>query len=256
MVLFRLSIKGISFLLLFFVISACSQSKTPNTVLDNNDVSEIDRFEITNRKIFKFNKGLDDHLVKPVANAYKSITPEVVDIGISNFFANLDDVGNAFNNLLQYKPGPALIDTERVLFNSTIGLAGFFDVASSLGMDKHNEDFGQTLAHWGVNSGPYVMLPFFGPSTIRDAAAKFSIDSFTNPTHYHNESLAFFALDKLDQRADFFDDEEAFKDISDDQYSALRDLWLQRRKTLIRDGKIDEEEQSDLIDELEDLEDE
>jgi len=251
--------KGVLFLALSFFLAACSQSKYPSSaskVGGDARESNIDRFEGINRRVFKFNAGLDKRLVKPVATAYKAITPEVVDIGVSNFFSNLGDVGNAINNLLQLKPGPALIDTERLLFNSTIGIGGLIDVASALGMEKHDEDFGQTLAHWGVKSGPYVMLPFLGPSTVRDATAKVTVDNLTNPTHYHEESLAFSALKTLDKRADIFTDEEAFKDISDDKYSALRDLWLQRRASLIRDGKVDEKEQSDLFDELESLDDE
>ena len=123
-------------------------------------------------------------------------------------------------------------------------------------IERYEEDFGQTSAHWGVESGPYVMLPFLGPSTVRDATAKLTIDSLTNPANYHEQSLALFALDKIDQRAGFFTDEEAFKGISDDSYAALRDLWLQRRSVLVNDGKVSEEEQSNLIDELESLDDE
>jgi len=251
---FNVQIKRILLLFLAVFLTACSQSN--NTSINSSSIANIDPYEKANRRIFKFNAGLDVFLVKPVAKAYKAVTPEIVDNSVSNFFNNLDDVGSAVNSLLQAKPGPALMDTGRVLFNSTMGLGGLFDVASAFGMERYKEDFGQTLAHWGVESGPYVMLPFFGPSTVRDTTAKFTIDSLTNPSHYHDESLALFALDKLDQRADLFNDEEAFKDISDDPYSALRDLWLQRRESLIRDGKIDEKEQSDLIDELESLEDE
>ena len=191
-----------------------------------------------------------------MAKVYKKVTPEIVDHSVSNFFNNLDDVGSAVNSLLQAKPGPALMNTERVVFNSTLGLGGLFDVASVLGMERYDEDFGQTLAHWGVKSGPYVMLPFFGPSTVRDATAKFTVDGLLNPINYHDEKLAFTALRLLDKRADIFNDEEAFKHMSEDQYSALRDLWLQHRTSEIRDGEGDEQEQSDLIDELEALDDE
>jgi len=250
----KVTSRGIFLLTLSLFLTACSHQS--NQLGNATSASGIDRYESVNRRIFKFNGGLDKFLIKPVAKAYKIITPEVVDKGVTNFFSNLGDVGNAINNLLQLKPGPALVDTERVLFNSTVGIGGLFDVASALGMEKHDEDFGQTLAHWGVKSGPYVMLPFLGPSTVRDATAKLTIDNLSNPAHYHEESLAFFALKKLDQRADVFADEEAFKELSDDQYSALRDLWLQRRASLIRDGKVDEKEQSDLIDELESLDDE
>ena len=251
-------IKVISLTFLFLLFTACSQSKVSPihspVPQDNGQAVDVDPYQDANRKIFGFNKALDDHLLKPVAKFYRVITPEIVDNSVSNFFSNLDDVGNAFNNILQLKPGEALIDTERFLFNSLVGIGGLFDVSSIMGMEKHDEDFGQTLAHWGVESGPYVMLPLLGPSTVRDAVAKLSIDRLTSPTHYHKESLAFTALDKLDQRADLFLDEEAFENISDDQYSALRDLWLQRRASLISDGKVEMQEHSDLIDELEALE--
>lgn len=254
------SIKVISLTFLFLLLTSCSQSKissiSSSVLQDNTQMVDIDPYKGVNSKIFNFNKGLDDHFLKPVAKFYKVVTPEIVDNSITNFFSNLDDVGNAFNNILQLKPGEALIDTERFLFNSLVGIGGLFDVASIMGMEKHDEDFGQTLAHWGVGSGPYVMLPLLGPSTVRDAIAKLSIDRLTSPTHYHKESLAFTVLDKLDQRADLFLDEEAFKNISDDQYSALRDLWLQRRASLISDGKVEMQEHSDVIDELEALDNE
>jgi phospholipid-binding lipoprotein MlaA len=247
---------SITFIASILLLSACSQTNSiPTNAKSASLDSNSDPYEKTNRRIFKFNAGLDIFLVKPVAKAYKTITPDIVDNGVSNFFNNLDDVGSAINSLLQFKPGPALMDTERVLFNSTVGLGGLFDVASTFGIERYEEDFGQTLAHWGVGSGPYVMLPFLGPSTVRDATAKLTVDRLTNPTSYHDESLAFTAFKLLDKRADLFNDEEAFKDISDDPYSALRDLWLQRRTSEIRDGKEDEQEQSDLIDELESLED-
>jgi len=244
----------ILFVSLVLFLSACSQSNHLSS--NSSSASNFDPYEQTNRRIFRLNTGLDKVLVKPMAKVYKAVTPEVVDNSVSNFFNNLDDVGSAFNSLLQLKPRRALADSERVLLNSTFGVAGLFDVATVFGIERYEEDFGQTMAHWGVKSGPYLMLPFFGPSTVRDASAKFTVDGLTNLANYHDESLAFTALNLLDKRADLFNDEEAFKNISNDQYSALRDLWLQRREALIRDGKIDEKEQSDLIDELESLEDE
>jgi phospholipid-binding lipoprotein MlaA len=256
MTLFNIhKLKNRALLLLSVVfLTACSQSN--NTLTTSSSIKHIDPYEKTNRRIFRFNSSLDKYLVKPAAKVYKVITPEVVDNSVTNFFNNLEDVGSAINNLLQFKPRPAFVDSERVLFNSTVGLGGLFDAASALGFERYEEDFGQTLAHWGAGSGPYVMLPFFGPSTVRDATAKFTVDSLTNPIRYHNESLAFSALELLDKRADLFSDEDAFKNMSEDQYSALRDLWLQRRANEIRDGKKDPKQQSDLIDQLESLEDE
>lgn len=243
-------------------LNGCSHSKsvtTGSTVEAGNTSAlnkvNVDRFEKLNRRIFIMNAGIDKYLFKPVAKGYKKITPELVDTSITNFFLNLGDIKNAANNLLQFKPGEALIDTERFLFNSTIGVAGLFDVATKLGMQKHTEDFGQTLAVWGVKPGPYIMLPLFGPSTLRDATAKLTLDSIMNPINYSDEELALFTLEKLDKRADLLSTEEAFKDLSDDQYIALRDAWLQRRESLILDGKVNQEEKSNLIDELEDLDD-
>lgn len=238
-------------LFVMLVLSACSQSKGVLVEGGNRDL-----LEKHNRDIFKFNSSLDKHVFKPIAVGYRKITPKVVDNSISNFFDNLDDVGNAVNNFLQFKPGEALIDVERVMFNTSIGVGGLFDVATKIGLEKHKEDFGQTLAVWGVDSGPYIMLPFLGPSTVRDATAKFTIDSFLDPAKYSEFSFPLFVIDKVDSRADLVSTEEAFKDFSSDQYIAIRDAWLQYRKFLIEDGAIDEEEQSDLIDSLEELDDE
>lgn len=223
---------------------------------DGKKASNQDRWESLNRRIFRLNIGLDTVLVKPVAKAYKFVTPEIVDKSISNFFSNIGDVGNAFNNLLQFKPAEAVNDSARFLFNSTFGLAGFLDVASEMELEKHDEDFGQTLATWGVGSGPYLMLPFLGPSTVRDAVARLSVDAVTDPVLYHDEALAITALRLLDVRADLLSTEEVFQGLADDEYSAVRDAWIQRREYLIRDGAINEQGQSDLIDELESLDDE
>jgi len=232
--------------------AATPSAATSATITENKTT---DRFIKLNRSIYKANVAFDKHLFKPIAKAYKKITPEPIDTSISNFFLNLGDISNATNNLLQLKVGDALKDTERFIFNSTFGLAGLLDIATEMGLKKHHEDFGQTLAVWGVDSGPYVMLPFFGPSTVRDASAKFSVDFLLDPSIYHDERYALFALNSLDKRADLMNEEEALKDLSDDQYIALRDAWLQRRDYLIKDGKVDEKEKSDLIDELEDLDD-
>ncbi len=235
------------------LLTACSQTKSVKTASSSH--SAIDHFENINRKIFKANLAFDKYLFKPVAKTYKKVTPAPIDTSITNFFLNLGDIKNAANNLLQFKPGDALKDTERFIFNSTFGLAGFLDVATEMGLQKHKEDFGQTLATWGVPSGPYIMLPFYGPSTLRDASAKFTLDTLMDPAKYSDEKYALFVLEKLDKRADLLSTEDAFKDLSDDQYIAIRDAWLQRREYLIKDGKTDAKEQSDLIDELEDLDD-
>lgn len=262
------------------LISACSNTpKTENnsnaqvlrvsynkneTTADTNNVSsddkntyhQNDRWENFNRSTFRFNTGLDNILIKPAAKAYKYVMPELLDSGVSNFFSNLDDISNAINNLLQAKPRDAINDSARFLFNSSFGLGGFLDIASDMDLEKHDEDFGQTLAKWGVDSGPYLMLPALGPSTFRDAISSLSVDRAMNPVSYHDDAVAFTALQLLDRRSDILSGEESLKDLSDDTYSALRDIWLQRREYLIRDGVVDEKQQSDLIDQLESLDDE
>ncbi len=229
---------------LSFFLTACSQSKN----------SVADPYENFNRKVFAFNEGLDHLALKPAAQAYKLVTPDFAEKGVKNVIGNLEDVGNAVNNLLQLKFSDAGNDIERVVFNSTLGFLGWIDIASAAGLEKHDEDFGQTLAKWGVESGPYLMLPFFGPSTVRDAAGKFSVDRFTDPLHYSEDSVQHALTEAIVKRADLLSEEQALSDFSNDKYSALRDVWLQRRDSLIRDGKIDEDADSDLIDELESLE--
>jgi phospholipid-binding lipoprotein MlaA len=230
------------------------QGEQIQTVL-SSEQKEInkDPYENINRKVFKFNAFIDENFLKVFAKAYKTVTPEIVDTSVTNFFLNLEEITNTLNSLLQSKPQDAVEGTGRFLVNTTFGLAGLLDVATEMGIERHDEDFGQTLAHWGVPSGPYVMLPILGPSTLRDAAAEVSIDRVTNPTSYSEKSIYFFAGKSVDKRADLLSAEEAFEDISDDPYNAVRDVWLQRRDYLIRDGKVDEKADTDLIDELEAL---
>ena len=216
---------------------------------------EMAQWEAFNRDAYAFNKSLDDHVIKPVALAYKEVIPEFLDKGISNVFSNLSDVPNALNALLQFKLKDAASDTGRFAINSTIGLAGFFDVATDMKLQKHDEDFGQTLAKWGVPSGPYLMTPLMGPSSVRDRVGSL-VDIVTNPYYYFEYSQAYSVLARIDQRADFLSVEGALKGVSDDEYSTLREAWIQRRKHLLNDGKLDRqalEKKASLIDELEAL---
>jgi phospholipid-binding lipoprotein MlaA len=209
-----------------------------------------------NRDAYVFNKSIDTGIIKPLAKGYKKITPEFINIGVSNVFSNLSDVPNALNALLQFKPKDAATDTGRFVINSSLGLAGFFDVATKIKLQKHHEDFGQTLAVWGVPSGEYIMLPVLGPSTMRDGVGKV-VDSMTNPYSFFENSLAYSALDKVDKRASLLSKESVLYDFSDDEYKGLRTAWLQRRRHLINDGRLDQqavEDKASLIDELEDLE--
>lgn len=204
---------------------------------------EEDPWEDVNRKVFAFNETLDKYALKPVAQAYRNVTPVFVDDAITNVFSNLGEPFVIINDLAQGKFVQALSDTGRFLVNSTVGLLGIFDVASKIGLPKHLEDFGQTLGYWGFDSGPYLMLPVLGPSTIRDAAG-FGVDTFAlleADPKYHTieDSRAYYGMvygQYLDIRADLIPTEGI---ISGDRYSFIRSLFLQRRDFLIKDGQIE-----------------
>jgi phospholipid-binding lipoprotein MlaA len=237
------------FLLLALTACASTDQRDPQVASEDRPVAADsqntagqvaveDPFEPFNRRIFAFNYRLDRWLLKPLAVGYDAIAPGFVEIGISNFFNNLAELSNTANSLLQWKWGQAGNDSGRFLINSTLGLAGLFDVASKAGLPQSDgEDFGQTMAVWGVEAGPYLMLPLLGPATIRDGIAMVP-DSYTNPVRYVDPMLAEYSLravDLIDQRADVLETESL---ISGDSYTLLRDYYLQNRNYLINDGKI------------------
>lgn len=197
-----------------------------------------DPIEGFNRAMFSFNETVDKAVIKPVAQGYDYITPTPVQTGVSNFFGNIADVWIGFNNLIQGKPGEALSDVGRVLINTTIGIVGLFDVATGMGLEKHEEDFGQTLGRWGVGDGAYVVLPLFGPRTLRDTGG-FLVDVWVDPVANHdpvsvrNSALV---LRAVDARADFLTAESALEAAALDKYAYVRDAYLQRRRSLIHDG--------------------
>ncbi len=207
-----------------------------------------DPWEGFNRGVFAFNDTVDGAVLKPLTKGYKAVTPDVVETGVSNVFSNLGEVGNIVNGLLQFKLGQASNDTGRLLVNSTFGLAGLFDVAKHMGLEKGTgEDFGQTLAAWGVESGPYIVLPLLGPSTIRDGVG-LPADSYLNPVshidHVPTRNTAYGA-GLLDTRSSLLGAESA---ISGDRYSFIRDAYLQRREYLINDGAVEDDFGADLDD--------
>lgn len=252
----------LSSLLLLGLVSSGGCATTPQY--------EQDPFENFNRGVFAFNEGVDKLLLKPVAETYKAIMPDPVDQGVSNFFSNLNDMIVISNDVLQFKFKQAASDTGRFLVNSTVGLLGVFDIATHFGMPKHDEDFGQTLGYWGVGSGPYLILPFFGPSTVRDTIG-LSVDILLDPRVYYassqgNNTRNFFigtnVIRGIDARADLLDMEKVLQVAALDKYSYLRDAYLARREYLIYDGnppKKKQQEESfdeeDLFDDL-DLEEE
>lgn len=198
-----------------------------------------DPFEAFNRSMFEFNDALDRAVVKPVAKGYRDYVPEVFRFVLGNMFANLADVWTAVNNLLQGKPGQASSDLSRVLLNTTFGFLGAGDVASELGIERNREDFGQTLGRWGVPSGPYLVLPFFGPSSVRDGTG-FAFDSWADPLPYAltDQGLynAAWVTRVIDKRASLLPAERLLEGAAFDKYLFIRDGYLQRRRNLVYDG--------------------
>lgn len=204
-----------------------------------------DPLQAYNRVMFAFNERADQYALKPVAKAYRFITPEPVQFVLGNFFSNLGDLWTGFNNLLQGKGKAAVSDTARFFVNSTLGFLGFADVATEMGLEKHNEDFGQTLGWWGVPSGPYFVIPLLGPSTIRDAASR-PVDTYGQPYMWQDGHDALkwslWTVDKVHTRASLLDAEGALNDAALDKYTLMRDGWLARRRNQVYDGDPPEED--------------
>lgn len=197
-----------------------------------------DPLEPYNRAVYRFNSDFDKAFLQPLARAYQAATPEMVDRGVTNVFANIADVTSAVNNVLQVKMSRAGSDVGRVVINSTVGVLGIFDVATNVGLPSYKEDFGQTLGYWGVEPGAYFILPLLGPSSIRDTIGLVG-DSLVDPLHQVREDEIYWAaigLRTLDQRADVLDASDILDEASLDPYSFLRDAYLQRRQALVHDG--------------------
>ncbi|MBP8770802.1 MAG: VacJ family lipoprotein [Thiopseudomonas sp.] len=196
-----------------------------------------DPWENANRAIFRFNDAVDRWALKPIAKGYQKITPDVVEDGIHNVFRNVGEVKNLANNVLQLKLHDAGVDTARFMFNSTFGVLGFFDVATKMGLQRNDEDFGQTLGSWGVKSGPYVVLPLLGPSTVRDSIALYP-DSYVNAYRYVDDvpvRNSVFALNIVDTRAKLLSAERL---IRGDRYRFIRNAYLQNREFRVMDGNV------------------
>lgn len=196
-----------------------------------------DPFEPLNRTIYKFNDTVDRAVLKPVTKVYTAVVPAVGRMMIGNFFSNINDIIVVANDLLQLKFKQAASDTGRVVVNSTVGLFGLVDVASQVGLEKHNEDLGQTLGHWGIGPGPYLMLPFIGPSSVRDGIGYYG-DSYlgiwsVDEIETRNQLLAGYTLN---QRAKLMESESLLEGAVLDRYSFIRDAYLQRRLSLVHDG--------------------
>lgn len=219
-------------------LSACSSAMGP-------DGYTYDPWEPVNRKIFAFNDTFDTALLKPIATAYDTLTPEPVQTGVSNFFGNLQDVTAIFNSLLQFEFDQAARATARVINNTVYGLGGIFDVATPMGNEKIYADFGSTLAHYGFESGPYVVLPILGPSTVRDGTG-LAVDTLAfSPVYYTNEKFSWSAaaLNGVNKRAKLLDVEKSVQGGMTDKYTLVRDSWLQHRWARLNQGQRSESQQ-------------
>lgn len=198
-----------------------------------------DPLEPFNRKVYAFNDFADSKILKPVAKGYRKVAPRFVRLGIGNVFSNLSDVNTSINNVLQGKVVAGASDFSRLLVNTTIGLGGLFDPASRIGLEKHDEDWGQTFAVWGLPRGPYVVLPFLGPSTLRHTILR-PLDSALDPVVYLNPVSHrnwVYALRVVDTREGLLDAEKVMFGA---KYIFLRDAYLQRRDYLVKDGKVED----------------
>lgn len=244
----KVSTKAVLGCLSFLLLIASSSIFAANEPEDR-----IDPWEGFNRSMFTFNEALDAYVAKPVAEGYYAVTPQFIDTGITNFFSNLEDVLIIVNDVFQLKPIQALSDTGRFLINSTIGLFGFFDVASHIGLSKHDEDLGQTLGYWGVGAGPYVMLPFLGPSNVRDsfglAGESLSGLGYTQVVDPVAQQGGLWILRNIDVRAGLLSSEGL---ITGERYTFFRSFYIQRRAYLVADGVVEDEFGDDFDDDFDD----
>jgi phospholipid-binding lipoprotein MlaA len=220
----------LSVLLFSLVLQGCATVEGPT--------DPEDPFESFNRAVYSFNDTLDKAILKPVAQGYNAALPDPVNKGVSNFFSNLDDVVVVFNDLLQLKLGQALSDTARVFFNSTIGIFGLIDVASGMDLPKHDEDLGQTFGYWGIDTGPYLVIPFLGSSDIRDAIGRVG-DAYVDPLNDitpDGTRNGLLLLEGVDIRAGLLSASKVLKEAALDEYLFVRDAYLQRRENLVYDG--------------------
>jgi phospholipid-binding lipoprotein MlaA len=224
------------------IIMVCSSSACV-TLPPNSKPVPQDPWESWNRGVYKFNDVLDRAFAKPVAKTYVRFVPHPIRTGVSNFFDNLSTTTVMINDALQGKFKASANDLGRFLLNSTVGLAGLLDPATSAGLDKNNEDFGQTLGHWGVHPGPFFELPVLGPSDVRDAPARL-VDAYTNPHAYIRNTYwkwGLYGAYLVDARANLLSLDDTVQRVYD-PYAFVRDAYLQRRAYLVSDGKVKDEE--------------
>ena len=224
------------FLFLFFISTF--------SIAEDEDVN-VDPFESTNRIVFEISDDLDTMIIRPVAEIYRDVTPRFIKNSVTNFFYNLSEVDTVINQLLQGKIVLAGQDSLRFLINSTIGIVGFVDVATRVGFERHDEDFGQTLGYWGVPAGPYVFLPLIGPSTIRDSFSKPTSWFLSGNLSVSDDEAKIFInlLDAVETRERLL---VAEKLIVGDKYEFVKSVYLQTRNDLVFDGEVEDEFLTDL----------
>ena len=229
-------------LFIAIALSGCASTRAGNPA---------DPMESVNRGIYKFNDTIDKAVAKPVSQGYKAIMPPVGRVMVSNFFSNLDDVVVTVNDLLQFKLAQGFSDGMRVLVNSTIGVFGLIDVASTGNLKKHNEDFGQTLGKWGVGNGPYLVLPILGPITLRDGVGLYA-DGYPSPLyqikHMPTRNQAYLAKG-ISRRTELLDQEKVLREAMLDPYEFTRDTYLLYRKSQVYDGNPPRARYDDFEDE-------
>ncbi len=239
------------FIILFAVLlSGCATNK----VIEGVEVVEVDPYEGFNRKMYVFNDALDAYVANPIVDAYTFVTPKFVQVGVSNFFSNLNGINVFLNDFMQGKGVQGAEDTGRFLVNSTVGLLGLFDVATELGLEEHEEDFAQTLAVWGVPQGPYLVLPLLGPSTTRGIPGSL-FDTVANPGTYVAAPLRVLqVLQVINARAKVDSEVGFVKEAALDPYVFTRESFLQYRDNLIADGKLENDDLLDLDDDFDEEE--
>ena len=243
--------KSLPYLLLLITFLLCSGCATIE-----GPANPDDPFESFNRSMYEFNDTVDKYAIKPAAQTYDFLMPSFASKGVSNFFSNIDDVVVFFNELLQFKFAEAAATSARLVFNSTFGLLGLIDVATHMDLPKHNEDFGQTLAVWGVGSGPYLVLPFIGPMTIRDSAGLAVDWTYLDPVlqgQNTEQTMLTLGVKYIDIRAGLLKASNILDETVPDRYAFVRDAWQLRREFLIYDGNPPEEYSDDELFEDDDL---
>lgn len=211
---------------LMFFLSACATTGA---------IDERDPWEGFNRGVYSFNEGMDTILFDPIGKAYNFIMPDILDNGVSNFFSNVAQVPVIANDILQFKFGQAVNDTLRLVVNSTLGLLGFFDVSTDLGLPSSKADFGQTLAYWGVDSGPYLVIPFFGPATVRHAIG-YAADAALNPMFYIEDDLTkagLLSLNFVDVKSDLLSATDLIGEAALDEYEFIKNAYFEKRNSKI-----------------------